>query len=1016
MPPVLQQEEGIGVKGAGVDLPITLMDRPSIALANLMRADPGAAIRSVFSPDTLSPAESRRIYQHYMEGRPNPVLKAILDAATDPIVIIGLIMGMRWKTASPDALYKMGRDARVASKDIAGPMTRWFHSARTIFRNVAGLTDKLDDVEITTTKIASDYIEKMQKAVRTYVAKTGRKIEPLDQALLHAYTAEMHLADGPVSARLFGQGFRRPLADLSRMRPELKELGDSMRGIYDQYREMMRGNKRIMRILENSGAVLLEHGYAPQILSSSKFQLRTIRSMTEAEMRAARSGSTKVISNQMKARRFLSIPASADMELLRDNGYMKQEDVDLFETMARRAVGRLRAELQGWVKDWRSVLEMSSGTIDDESITAFKQARVDLAKRTMKYFKRPGDKKRYVRTIMDDLRTGVLEGPQQLEAAIENIAEGVGSLPRYSMMGIDNMDHYVKYFAPVWAWHGTGIGAQIDRIAESDMLSPWQKSFLKDHLQPAMLGQKSFNAMQRAAAFTHYRMKIGEFIETSEAAQKYLPKNIRDWMMSKMTERGGRISDIGAGGAIANWMYLSSLGGNIGATSKNLMQNFLGPYQLLGAKAMGRGLKRVVDGIPTYISTAMEKGDEAGMRAAYGDFIDTLGYKASSSAHMLKGGTLYSFESAKAQGIASKLGEALMTPFMGSERFNRLLTYYGSKASAKIIGTEKFGGAGDVERFAREMVERFQFTSGPLGTPSAFLTSKWLSWAPLRQFQHFPLRYMSMLHEGMYSGADPTKVSFGLLGKMMATTGLLYHGAKNLLGTDVSQGLMLGALPSPSYEGAPFYPWPLVPPVVSAGGAMASALASGDFSKVSTTAWMMAPGGIAARRAYRALSPSYADYKNIDEQGRIPLYNRDNMLIGQVTPWQLTKKAMGWQDMDVQGEQQMISWLLKQRDQIRAYRREYIERVLSNRMEDAQQLDQEFQKRYKMGPLQVRKSDIKTAQDRRQISRANRVIAGIPKEYRPAFEEVLANTTFASMMENLPKEPLSPQALFDQGL
>ena len=267
---------------------------------------------------------------------------------------------------------------------------------------------------------------------------------------------------------------------------------------------------------------------------------------------------------------------------------------------------------------------------------------------------------------------------------------------------------------------------------------------------------------------------------------------------------------------------------------------------------------------------------------------------------------------------------------------------------------------------------------------------------------HFPMRFGAFLHGSLRMGPDPSKLDWGTIGRTMAGSTAMYLGAKNLLGVDISQGLAMGALPIPTYEGSPFYPFPLVPPAVGVVGTGAKALLTGEAKDLGAAAALLVPGGIGARKAYRALHPKYADYKNRTPDGRIPIYNNKHALIGTVTPLQLTLKSLGLRPSGIAAEQGAAQWLLAQREKIRAYRRDYLQALMENDNRKAGDVQREFAKAYpELGPLQVKKSDIRALENRRQISRLHRIERGLPSAYRPLFSQILGEASLANITRDI---------------
>jgi len=98
------------------DFPISAYDRPTLAMSNLLlRGDIDAATRAIFSPDTLSPAEMQTMRSQIAGPKPHPLVKTVLDVATNPLVIVGLIGGyLLFPAASPKALLQMYQNLRAA--------------------------------------------------------------------------------------------------------------------------------------------------------------------------------------------------------------------------------------------------------------------------------------------------------------------------------------------------------------------------------------------------------------------------------------------------------------------------------------------------------------------------------------------------------------------------------------------------------------------------------------------------------------------------------------------------------------------------------------------------------------------------------------------------------------------------------------------------------------------------------------------------------------------------------------
>jgi hypothetical protein len=129
-----------------------------------------------------------------------------------------------------------------------------------------------------------------------------------------------------------------------------------------------------------------------------------------------------------------------------------------------------------------------------------------------------------------------------------------------------------------------------------------------------------------------------------------------------------------------------------------------------------------------------------------------------------------------------------------------------------------------------------------------------------------------------------------------------------------------------------------------------------------------------------------------------------------MSPVELAMKGMGLHPVGPEAERQMTQYLLTQREKIRQYRREYLETLLENDLEKAAKINKQFQKDYpSLGPLQLKKSDIRAVQNRKEMSRMNRVLRGFPKEYRPLFQAMTEQASLAQLSEDIDFNPQSLQ-------
>jgi hypothetical protein len=231
--------------------------------------------------------------------------------------------------------------------------------------------------------------------------------------------------------------------------------------------------------------------------------------------------------------------------------------------------------------------------------------------------------------------------------------------------------------------------------------------------------------------------------------------------------------------------------------------------------------------------------------------------------------------------------------------------------------------------------------------------------------------------------------------------------AENALGADISPGLMTGALPLPTWEGSPFYPLPLVPPVFSLVGSGAMALSEGSTEPLKRTLPLLVPGGVALSRARRSLSPEYVNYQQQGPDGRFPVFTDRGTLKGYYSPVQLAAKAMGLGTIDETKERELMGYLIKQRDILRTYRKDYLEAIYDNDTAKAAEIQEEFQSKYpELGKIYVQKKDLKTIELRKRITRLEKLLDTIPPEYREEYGQLVGYTLAEEAQELLGVDPI----------
>ena len=1034
--PKYNPDEDVPYGIAAADFPITFYDRPQLAFANLLKGDVDAMTRSIFAPQTLTPHEIQIFRNALFKGKkPDPILKTITDIATNPLVIIGLAVGL-WKFPIGSTKPLIDLAAGLMPKAVSmGKTMSGLHPAINNLRSVPGMYQALADVVSTKTKFITD----QSRAIEKFFGGAGRisKVEGyavaarLDGLHKPSHVMVKMLGNEPEIIRVMG-GKGVPVAAglKTGMRKEVQGLYGSMRGWLNGVRNTLKGTPGGEARVKDSLAKLgLTYGddiddYFPRNAQFDPYHLKAVRGTTRPRYakfmrKEARTGP---LSKESIARTGGGLPNLEQLQGMEAAGLVPQGYTNAAKTVfnrwgddAAREVERVWGDVQG--------LGLDSGRAKVAFIDQMETYFTKGTGKKLNFAGRFGGKRTASDTLgamADALTDARIKGDDFFRNELREVGRVMGTPRQYTLDVWDATKRYVNSTATTYSWHGTGAGANINKIAKQPGVwgdQPWLESYVYDDLVPHVMGNKSWQELQRSISFSIKKAKVHQWVKTHPMVEQTLGKKGKDWVMKGTGDITGSWSAEGAGASVSHWFHLSTLGANISPASKNSLQTLITTLNVVGAKGMYRGLKGVpgsegaLPKMGRYLKmiTVDGKSTKDAFRLAFPEYVKDMG-DASQIVESLLAGDIAKEGFARkmfSKGTWEKVKTAMLMPFATSEGGNRVISYYAGRNQHIYQNAHKLGKAtsavrdyifNEAGKVGQTLTMTTQFTGGPLGIPRVIMNT----WAPWRQFMHFPMRFGAMLHGSLRMGPDPSKLDWGTIGRTLAGSTAAYVAAKNLLGVDISQGLMVGALPVPMYEGAPFYPWPLVPPAAGVIGTAAKALMTGEARNLGATAALLVPGGIAARQAYRTFHPKYADYQNKTPDGRIPIYNNKKALIGALTPLQLTLKSLGLRPSGVAAEQGAAQWLLAQREKLRVYKRDYLQALMENDNHKAGEVQREFQKAYpELGPLQVKKSDIRALENRRQISRLHRIEKGLPSAYRPLFSQILGEASLANITRDI---------------
>lgn len=1006
----------------GIEFPVNVYDRPMLAMSNLLlRGNVDAATRSIFTPDTLSPAEMQTLTNRFAGKNPNLLIKTILDVATNPLVIAGLVGGyLLWPAAGPATLSKVFTGLRAGvpktgllGQFVGGSFTRLRHLVKPavvqggkVVKPAESMHGALTDVHRAITNFVSDQVEPRVKAygaLGTGAGKggaAGRRVvaahkgwaSGLDPYLKRIYGKYGFLDDAPMAPGLQGRmtGEEQGAVD---------KVGNYLKGIWDKVAtpDMV---KQAKREAKKRGTTLgsERQNYWPQTGTPNEYRRKILQYGDSGK----RAGDYKQpLADSLKLKSGRNIPDLDELRQMEAAGDVTKgladkiqasvnADVAAFELKLRAAIGKAEPthkSILSAVKDVSKDMDISSHYLNEAAAristtmaSPAGQGVDDAINWAAKMIRTPGT----YSLDLDPVLTRYAAKMGQTYGYMT--AKPAGSSKSYGQVVDDLIDHF-----------------RTTTDANGRIMMPKGSAtdlYINTQLIPMSLGQKTASAVARNSKWATWRQMRADWLKKSPVARA-IPNDSRQWMIKNLEDLHTLDYDA-IGHGINEYLYMSTMGANLGPPSKNVFQNALTfvPLSGMGPTAWAKGMQETMKRARGYMSDYGKLGGEKAFKKHFSDFVEMQGPRSGLVEKLFGGQVPVNLPATGVRRGVERVKDVMMAPFQFSELWvNRIPAFYGARAKGLQWGLDKAAAA----KMASNVVDVSHFTGGPMGMPSGVMDL----WAPLRQFMQFPMRTVDFMLNSTRMGADPTKLDFGTISRMMAASAGAYTVGKNALGLDVSAGLLAGALPLPQYEGSAFYPFPFVPPLAQMAGNVVKGVATGDPKPIQDVGPLLVPGGLAARRLQKTLGRKKADYKNRLEDGRVPVYNDRGGLIGAYTPLQLSLRAVGLMPVDVAAERGAAKWLVSQRDQIRGYRQQWLEAKMANDPAKADKIQRQFQRQYpELGKMEFKKSDINSINQRRSSARIQRIMRGMPRAYKPLFQNIVQEAELGAFTQGAPQAQL----------
>lgn len=480
---------------------------------------------------------------------------------------------------------------------------------------------------------------------------------------------------------------------------------------------------------------------------------------------------------------------------------------------------------------------------------------------------------------------------------------------------------------------------------------------------------------------------------------------------------------------VSHWLYATHLGVSMGAVVMNMMQPWVLGASTYGVMPILRGYQKAFEQLGSYAADRikypliMEEADRLALirkhfRLANVNGEDLIGITGSLQDQLDASIFATSREGLHrhARNRWQQTVDLMMKPFEKVEWMNKLVIGHAAEDVSMRAGLDAF----TTRREIRLGSGYLNFTNNGLFAPIAYQlgrTTKDLAWTGdrladpnLRMFATYPIRtaLQTFRNSGRLAGGVRDNLLPGAINdiaRAAAISTIIYEGTKGLFGTDISRGLFVSSatdiLPFVSSgrfdDQDKFLPLSL-PPAIDIPVDFISAVATDDADLMANSIMRLVPGGLALNKALGAspklpdpidaIQNTYADWNARTPEGMIPVYKRDGTLVNLRSPTELTMRAFGVDLGRFQQAGALDKFLTDNRDEMAAYRRDFINAQFNGNHRKATQLQAEFQKRFKI-PLLVSQQQLKQAADLRSVGRSERILDRLPPDARPLYSQMV---------------------------
>jgi hypothetical protein len=966
---------------------VGLFRRPGQALQNALTGNPWGASAALLDPEQMTEHERDALFKKH--GLDKSPWAGVLRLFTNPVFLLAALLTIKFPVPSAKNIFRVGelaeRELALASKL---PWLKQLRSSHALFRGTT-IPDDMYEIGALTHNFQTKIGNSMGKALEKFSAQVGRFPNAREQQMVAAWLDGLHK-----KMRGFQKGHpKQGIPPVGALFPGLEKAMDAptmalakdFRGILDKEWMKVFGSeanrKKIVAALgrlKKSGLTVPEDGVEEFLTEMAK--------------------QVKPVPDYFAHR----VPFTQDVYRKTMASLLADPKQRAFSEKAAQAVSH-KLGPESLKRHYKMVPNMQDlGQIQDlldpaamANLRATAKARIIQAMEKENFL---GTSIRKMKGLsLEDLKTDYARHLSPTEGKKMALILGEADLPVYSMQLLPVMGTYTHTMASTYAWTikdgGKKMLAHYDLakgLGRGSANANFRAAQLADLYIPILSGRGTFKQHINAQIWNQRLWRVSSWMD-DPGVQGVLGESLTNWIKQGLTTTQGSFSMMNLNRHAASYFYMNTLGLNVGSAFKNLFQLVLTTGPILGYGTMSQGIVEAMRKSHKYFSARYgprKASHERALRFAYPDYAKTGLATSPLTDEAVQNAMINAFEvgnmvPAKMASTAEKIGRAMMKMFSFSENAVRLSSF-----EAGLIHAKRGGLTGKAAiTFGRKVTEATQFLTGPQNTPLMLLDKSPL----VRQLTQFPLRAFEFASNTVFHigggkdnplGMNPYAFARGVLGTMVAAE------AGDAIGLNVEQALWGAALPGFTTNQL-LAPIPIVPPVFQLGAALATGI-GGDWSELRRSTPLVIPGGTAGARAIgyvpgvpgaqqfaEWLGRSHADYNQPSPDGKIPVYTGTGSFRGYFSPWEVVRAGMGIPGRDYTDEQELVQLMVRNRDKIREYRREYLEARMKNQASKANTISKTFRKRFGFD-LPVTEKHLETYRLKKTISRLEQVLQTMP--------------------------------------